>query len=395
MRPRPTGEPAVRAGGALQGSLQPARADDRLAHDWQLLQVHADGTPFTSWPWVGTWLAQLPADLDVRVFRATQDDQLIGIGLLVRGGRRGLRDMLGTPWHLHQTGDDAIDEITPEYGGLLLRKGHEVEGYRALLACLPGQVGQLHISASAHAGAINAARGTTGPAVRMPRQQSCYFVDLQMIRDHDDDYIGVLGRNTRATLRRTRRAYEELGSLHVDIPASTGEALDWLAQLRIAHQHYWQGRGQQGAFASAFFGAFHERLVTDHHDSGFAQLLRIRAGDAVVGWLYNLVWQKQAYFYNAGLNYGLLERHDRPGYLAHLLAVEHYLAEAIDKYDFLAGDGDYKRAMSTHVRNLHWLDVRCGHWQPALERILRKAARRATLPPLPSHAHSMPTRVRN
>lgn len=385
----------VQGGTMPQASLRPARSDQMLERDWQHLQMHADSTPFSSWPWVGTWLAQLPDDLDVQVFRATQDAQLIAIGLLVRGKRQGLRGVLGAPWHLHQTGDEMIDEITPEYGGLLLHKDHPVAGYRALLACMPGQIGQLHISASAHAGFINAARADGGASVRMPRQQSCYFVDLEMVRSNGHDYIGELGRNTRATLRRTRRAYAELGPLHVDVPANTGQALDWLAQLRVAHERYWQGRGQPGAFASPFFAKFHEQLVESHHDSGFTQLLRIRAGDAVVGWLYNLVWQRQAYFYNAGLNYGLLERHDRPGYLAHLLAVEHYLAAAINKYDFLAGDGDYKRAMSTHVRDLHWLDVRGGRWQPALEQVLRKAGRRATLPLLPSHAHSMPARVRD
>lgn len=387
--------PATLSSAPLRGALQPARGDMRLQTDWQSLQAHADATPFSSWPWVGTWLAQLPRDLDVLVFRATQGTQLIALGLLVRGESRGVRRLLGTPWHLHETGNAVIDEITAEYGGLLARRGHEVDAYRALLACLPKQVEQLHISASAHAGIISAARGERGPAVHMPRQQSCYFVDLQMLRDSGGDYIDALGRNTRATLRRTRRAYAELGPPRIDVPDSVGQAMDWLAQLRFTHQHYWQGRGEQGAFASPFFATFHEQLIAEHHDSGFAQILRIRAGDTVVGWVYNLAWQQQVFFYNAGLNYGLLPRHDRPGYLAHLLAVEHYLDDAMDSYDFLAGDGDYKRAMSTHVRDLHWLHVRCGRWQPALEQVLRKIGRRATLPILPPHAHSLPARVRD
>lgn len=385
----------VAAGGEPQGSLAPARGDPHLQADWQMLEALADASPFTSWAWVGTWLDNLPHDLDVAVFRATRGAHLIALALLVRGPDQIRQRLLGRPWHMQETGNPVIDEITAEYGGLLIRRGHDVDAYRALLGCLPGRVDHLHVSACAHAGPINAARLHSTLALRVPRQRPCHFVDLKMIRASDQDYIDHLGRNTRATLRRTRRVYEEqLGALHCDLATSATQAMEWLGHLRTAHQTYWQARGKPGSFASAFFAAFHEQLIAEHHDTGLVHLLRIRAGDAVVGYLYILVWQRQAYFYNGGLSYGLLERHDRPGYLAHMLTVERYLDDDVDRYDFLAGEDDYKRALSTHVRDLHWLDLRTRRWQLTLEGLLRKVSRHATLPAMSMHAQSVPMRIR-
>jgi len=50
-----------------------------------------------------------------------------------------------------------------------------------------------------------------------------------------------------------------------------------------------------------------------------------------------------------------------------LAAIERYLADGLELYDFLAGDGDYKRMMATHARTLNWLTVRRPGWRLALE----------------------------
>src|SRR5690606_25301162 len=107
-----------------------------------------------------------------------------------------------------------------------------------------------------------------------------------------------------------------LGELRVEEADDPALAVQWLAELRALHERRWTPRGQPGSFASAFFRAFHERLVREHAGSGFARLLRVSAGALVVGYLYVFQWRGGCYFYNSGFNYGALPRYDSPGIAA-------------------------------------------------------------------------------
>jgi CelD/BcsL family acetyltransferase involved in cellulose biosynthesis len=227
-------------------------------------------------------------------------------------------------------------------------------------------------------------------------EQPSYLVDLAAVRSAGGDYIAALGSNTRTGLRKTKRAYEAHGDVRAELANSPEQALEWMRELRTLHERYWQAKGKRGSFGSAFFPAFHEDLIREGSASGFAHLMRITAGPLVVGYLYNLQWRNCVYFYNGGLNYGALKRQDRPGYLAHLAAIEKYLADGVYSYDFLAGEGDYKRMMSTHKRMLNWIHVKRNGWRLACERALAPLfGRRSTSTPMIAPASSDPTPLRS
>jgi CelD/BcsL family acetyltransferase involved in cellulose biosynthesis len=336
-----------------------------------------------AWPWVATWLKHLPNDITPLVFRARDSDGLVALALLVDTHERGLRRILGgRSMLLQETGDTDLDGITIEYAGLLVRHGREQAGYKALFDTLAStrHWHKLLVSATSHANAIAAALPQRMRAFSLLERPS-YFVDLAAVRADGGDYLACLGSSTRYGLRRTRRAYEAHGPIRLDIATDPVQALAWLEELRVLHERYWHSKGKRGSFGSAFFAAFHEDLVRETA-GGFTHLLRIMAGDLVVGYLYNLVWRGRLYFYNAGLNYGALEKQDRPGFLAHMVAIEKYLRDGMELYDFLAGDGDYKRLMSTHARTVHWIQVRRPGWRLSLEVLLARAGRRGLGVPL-------------
>ncbi|HEY6985621.1 MAG TPA: GNAT family N-acetyltransferase, partial [Rhodanobacteraceae bacterium] len=297
---------------------------------------------------------------------------------------RGIRGLLGGRSMLVQeTGDDDLDGITIEYAGLLVRRGREEDAYRALFETL-GRKGRWHalrISASTQARAIAATLPTGLRAYSMIERPS-YFVDLAALRAAGEDHLAAISSSTRSGLRRTRRAYEHRGPISIAAATEPALALAWLEELRVLHERYWRSKGKRGSFGSAFFAAFHEDLVGRTCASGFSQLLRITAGDVIVGYLYNLVWRNRVYFYNAGLNYGALEKQDRPGFLAHMVAIQKYLDDGMEIYDFLAGDGDYKRMMSTHARTVNWIQVRRPGWRLALESLGALAGKRSLGVPL-------------
>src|SRR4051812_45706206 len=324
----------------LQAELKAVDNYDALAADWRRLEAHADGSPFTAWPWVSAWLHHLPQGITPLLFRAEDAEGLVALALLVDTRERGVRRIFGgRTLFVQETGDNDLDGITVEYAGLLTRRGREEAAYKALFAKLDGMPRwyKLRLSASGQAAAILAALPDSLRAFNV-RERPSYFVDLAAVRAEGGDYLAKIGSNTRSGLRRTRRHYEARGPLRIEVATETQQALDWLDEVRLLHERYWRSKNKPGSFASAFFVAFHEHLVRENTRSGFTHLVRVMAGDLVVGYLYNLVWRGDVYFYNAGLNYGALDRkQDRPGFLALLLAIEKYQRDGLRNYDFLAG----------------------------------------------------------
>jgi len=387
----------MKAASPVHGELIPVDRYTDLAADWCALEATADGSPFTAWPWVSVWLRNLPARIRPLVFRASDSTGVLALALLVDAPKRPLRNIIaGRSLLLQETGDADIDDITIEYAGVLARRGYEVSAYAALLHTLArtGRWQNLRINASTHARAVKAALPDSLRAFRT-HEQSSWLVDLAAVRAAGGDYVARLGSSTRSGLRRTRRAYAACGDIRVDIAREPEQALEWMRDLRELHERYWRAKGKRGSFGSAFFTAFHSELVREGTTSGFVHLMRIMAGPLIVGYLYNLHWRNRVYFYNGGLNYGALPRHDRPGYLAHLAAVEKYLQEGVEQYDFLAGNADYKRAMSTHLRTLNWIQVQRTGWRSASERLSAAlSARRGPSVPLADPPSGEPVPMR-
>jgi CelD/BcsL family acetyltransferase involved in cellulose biosynthesis len=377
-----------RAKSGVTARLIPVDSYPDLAADWSALEARADGSPFSAWPWVSTWLDHLPKVVRPSVFRAEEEDGVIALGLLVDSRERGVRRLLGERvLHLQETGDREMDRLTIDYGGLLARRGSEERAYAALfetLEALHGRTRNLRISASIDAPHVVAALPSSMSAFRAHCSPS-YAVDLGAIAAAGGDYLASLGSSTRSGLRRTRRAYESVGAIRIETAQDAEQALGYFEELSVLHEKHWQSKGRQGSFGSPFFVAFHRDLIRKHVASGLTQLSRVTAGTLLVGYLYNLVWREGVYVYNSGLNYGALEqRHDRPGYLAHLVAIEKYLAEGMKSYDFLAGEAIYKRVLSSRVRTVDWIVVKPHGWRLSLDRVLTRCRLREPTPQLPA-----------
>jgi CelD/BcsL family acetyltransferase involved in cellulose biosynthesis len=111
--------------------------------------------------------------------------------------------------------------------------------------------------------------------------------------------------------------------------------------------------------------------------AGEVDLLRITAGSSTVGYLYNFIHRGRVYAYQSGFDYAGAGAHEKPGLTCHRLAIEHYLSEGMDSYDFLAGEDRYKASLANTSTDLHWVEhfsglslPRLGAWvRGRLERI--------------------------
>lgn len=335
-------------GAALRVSLQPCPDPAALAPEWRALQAQAEPSFFTGWTWIGCWLAHLEASSRPVLARVHLGQELVGLGVLVPQRVRRLRGWPSVALHLHATGQRERDDITVEHNGWLVRRGL-AEAVQAAVAtqlwalapgvdqvCLPG-VSQGHDGWRAAPPPVACVRETSEPAFR---------VDLSALRAAGQDYLSTLGGQTRPTVRRSLRLYEGLGALSLTPAADVPQALQFLDRLKHFHQTAWTARGLPGAFANPLFERFHRRLIASAWPAGEVQLLRVAAGSAEVGYLYNFVEGGQVLAYQSGFHFGLTQRNHHPGLVTHALAVQRALDQGLDGYDFLAGEARYKRQLS-------------------------------------------------
>jgi CelD/BcsL family acetyltransferase involved in cellulose biosynthesis len=150
------------------------------------------------------------------------------------------------------------------------------------------------------------------------------------------------------------RLYEETGPVVLTVAASSDEALAYLQGLKALHQPYWNQRGRPGAFACPFFEAFHKALIRRCFDDGGIQLVRIAAGEDVIGYIYHFVAGGTVYQYQSGFRYDD-DPKLKPGLVSHYRAIAYNLERGADIYDFLAGESQHKKSLGTHTTEMDWL----------------------------------------
>lgn len=369
-------------------TLRPLTDRTALAPQWQQLEAIADASFFTSWGWIGTWLAHLPRNVVPHLLTVRRDGVTAALGLFSarRQFRYGLMPV--RQWHLHETGVPLLDELTIEYNGLLVRRGDEEF---ATNACLDYFLqtrhdwDELHLPGVAPATGLEA-QATQARGVLQNAPRPCHFVDLDALRDGKQDYIGVLSANSRYQLRAALRAYEQSGPIALTAAQTPAEARAFLDAMADLHQIYWTAKGEAGAFASPYFVAFHRDLVARRFAAGEIQLLKCAAGHEVIGYLYNFVKDGVVHNYQSGLRYDDTNKKKKPGFVAHYLAVLHNLERGLKVYDFMAGDRQYKASLGTHRRELWWAVMRRDRLRFRLEDALKRWKRVRTARPISQRA---------
>jgi CelD/BcsL family acetyltransferase involved in cellulose biosynthesis len=349
-------------------TIHPCPECAALEGPWRGLELRAEASVFQSWTWIGTHLAEFgPPPLMVT---ARCCDRVVGLALLGRQSGR-IWDLLRTPsLHLNETGCADRDSVMIEYNGILAERGLERPVMAACVAAMSGFGGWREW----RLGGVSALWGKEcrrqGMGLRVGSQSLAPYADFALFPPGDP--LEGLSRNSRQQIRRALRLYEERGPLTVTRPASIPQALDWLDELEALHTPYWQSRGKPGAFANRHFRPFHRRLITD----GGGDLLKVQAGGATIGVLYNFRHGGWAYSYQSGFAY---EADDRlkPGLVCHLLAMRGYRDDGLRGYRFLAGDTRYKNSLANAKDELLWLIADPGDLGHGLERIIRQLGGRS------------------
>ncbi|MGH7047011.1 MAG: GNAT family N-acetyltransferase [Stellaceae bacterium] len=349
-------------------ALPPAAA---LEDEWRALEAVACPSFFSSWVWIGTWLAALPAPRRPMLLRGRSGGETIALALVgrtVTHRRHGLVRSRGL--YLNETGDPHCDVMTVEHNDVLTRVDHEPALLDALLGWFAAARGadELHF-----AGSLRRLPATALAEHRLLCRTSAvasYSVALDRLAESDGRLDPVLSANARQQLRRAFRRFEVLGPLSLREATSEAEAQDWFTGLKALHCASWARRGGVHSFSRPFFEPFHRRLIARGFTAGAIQLIETRAGDRVIGYLYNFRHRGRVYAYQSG--FADADPRERPGVVSHALAIRHAARAGLRIYDFMAGHNRLKASFATDCEPMLWQVVQ----QPRLAFRLEHLARR-------------------
>ena len=198
-------------------------------------------------------------------------------------------------------------------------------------------------------------------------------------QSHDNSDTGfelsVLSSNTRRQLKRAMALYEEKGPLTLERAQNASQALDWYDDLIRLHTLKWENQPTDTPATRAENHAFNKQLISYGEGEVIYEVLRARAGDQPIGYLFNLINSDMAAFVMGGF----VQETDnklKPGLVTHYLAMDHHRREGTLAYDFLGGDARYKKSLSQRTYPMMSLVIQRKTLRTRLERIARMIKRR-------------------
>jgi CelD/BcsL family acetyltransferase involved in cellulose biosynthesis len=346
-----------------------------LRRQWCDLEACSDGSFFTSWLWIGSWIESHSADSagrPLRLLTVEQAGRIVALAIVGEGKPGVLRR---SPFLLHESGSAADSARFIEYNDILVHRAAPADTRAQVFAFLGHMARSIRISGATPT--VHEALGQSGLMVQIDRRRACPWVPLDRLAPDLEAYLATLGRNTRQQIRRSIRLVESSGPIALKRASSVIEARQWFAELKRLHVARWQKRdGTAGAFAWKGFEPFALALI-EAGAAGSVDVLNVTAGSTVVGVLLNFVHRGHVYAYQNGFTYSDDSRL-KPGLVSHALAVAHYRQQGCSAYHFMAGDGRYKTSLGRETEELSWLRVHDNSLPSRIESALCALKRRST-----------------
>jgi CelD/BcsL family acetyltransferase involved in cellulose biosynthesis len=326
--------------GPVQITVTPVQDFAALGREWRALEARLPGHGvFAGWSWVGCLAEERFAD--PVLLRAEAGGRCLGLALFNRHRGRLCLNESGVPALDAPFIEHNAPLAEPAVAAALLRAAWGVRGARRL------------VISGAEPGLVAAAGG-----VAWRRQaRIAPFVDLQAVRAAGGDALALCSANARQQIRRSDRFYAGHGLLALEAAGSVAEGLAFFDALVVLHTESWQARGQPGAFATDYLQRFHRALIAEALPRGEVELLRLRAGEQVVGLLYNLRGAGRVHAYQSGFDHAGAGRHGKPGLSLHAMAIARAAQAGDAVYDFLGGADRYKLSLATGEAALLWVEL--------------------------------------
>lgn len=353
--------------GSVTFLLEPLPSLAALERLWRSFDRTGSHSFFVSWTWIGTLLRI--ANRQPYLLRAVRGSDVAGLGLLTLG-KGTLWGFLPaeTAW-LNATGSSLLDSVMIEHNGFAVPTQ---DCDQALLTSLVDWFASGGLAANELTlPGVSCGRGEmeNSSLYQIEKRSTGYRTPLRGLGD--DGIASLLSRNARQQLRRSVRDYQ--GSISLTRAHDVETALEYFTQMKDLHVRSWTRRGRGHAFHRPHFETFHRALISNGVEDNSVDLLRIAAGDNVLGYLYNFRRNGIVSSYQSGFADGTPGL--RPGYVCHATAIAHYAKLGMRYYDFLAGTNRLKQSFGIESYELCWRSYRKRTLAFTADALLRKAGR--------------------
>jgi hypothetical protein len=320
---------------------------DKVKKIWNELFQHSNNSFFISWAWVDTWLDSMPSNISIKFLVAYQGNQPL-LAFLVGGPSCNKSNFLSiNVGYVGATGEYDLDDIVIEHNGILVSNTMPVKSiplgniFKALdvdKINLPGITEENIEELNEHV--------DSGPWKVSSASISTYYVCLEKVRKNECNYLSLLSANKLRQIKKSTSIYSSKGVIQIELPPDIISALALFDKLVVLHQKEWIRRDKNGAFSNNYILNFHKELIKNHYNEGKIRIYHLYNSVETIGVVYGFISQNDFLYYQSGFHYGKDNR-CKPGLTCHSLLIEIMANEGLRRYDFLAGDVQYKRSLGT------------------------------------------------
>lgn len=356
----------------------PAARRDQAARIWAgLLDQSGADELTTSWLWIGIWLdaygAHVPHRFLVAHDPASGDPVAITLATSGRGQRRGPLPVrtahLGTAGE-GAVGDGGIGGVYVEHNRVLALPGHRPAALRAFTDALAtpwwkvwDQVDYVELNGFAP----EELEGWDAPGF-VRDVHVCRVVDLDALRVAGTPLDKAFGSQIGRKLRKNARWFtERYGPVATEWITTAERGQQAFTELIDLHQARWVAAGEPGSFASAPLVTFHRAMIDALLPLGRIVMVRVTAGEQLVGVSYSFDEHGALNHYQWGLMEPAPEENSlSPGFVTALALLTEGLARGYREVNWLGGDSRWKRELSTTTRDLVWAERPTSPWATAV-----------------------------
>ncbi|MFO1020267.1 MAG: GNAT family N-acetyltransferase [Planctomycetales bacterium] len=315
---------------------------------WQALDARLKMDSISSsWEWTAGWIKSFGSHIPHQIWIGEENGVVRGMSLVTfpvtQQGPFSVRSV-----HLGTAGEPQTDSLCVEYNRLLVEEPYRTNFMLAILEKLheDSTWDQIHFDGMAPEEAEILIATERQLQVRLA--PSPYF-SLQQAREQGEGILKLLGSNSRNDIKRKLRQW---GKLTIDWAETNSQAEEIYGELIQLHQQRWNAAGQPGSFSSSPFREFHRRMIHEFLPQRRVALIRVKNETQTIGCVLNYIERKTVLFYQIGV--AAEPAKQSPGLISIYACMEEALRRGYDKFDFLAGDGEHKRRLSTHANQLIW-----------------------------------------
>jgi len=318
---------------------------EQLGEKWLELERDSDCSVFLSWLWIGNWLNVVTDKLFL--IEAYRDGKVVGLGFFVETARKVFGCFSIKQWWLHRTGIQQQDQMWIEYNDFLLDKSCSIAVREQMIKAVTDfdpSVKEVIVGLSASERLACFTNSFT----------KLHFLEASLVKANgylaslsrlNGDYLNkVPSKNTRTQITRSKKILQSQGQLIFEVFSNPQKLVELYPKLASIHIDKWQDTNEGSGFSNPIFERFHKAIALSNTNN-MVQIAVLTLDEVELGYLVNFVYNNKVYFYLSALQQSA-DNKVKIGLTLHSEAIQYYIQQGIESYDFLGGDARYKKSLS-------------------------------------------------